>query len=229
MFQADVTLLSAHRKALNVACKRKMTHQKLKNKTPNIKLIYACGLIPLFGGLTIFFSWWGGKALYATNLNFLESLGFGWILISFMFAIVGLIAVLYNIFKFKKLHIRQTLFGMLFILINIPVLDWVLDKQSEVEYRTYLKFINNSSKDITIKFFDKESSKIVGEIRNNQSIIDYYRPTILDGDDSAPIYDSLKIIITVQQKIDTIQLTEFYPGECRKIYLDKNFKTKTTW
>ncbi|MGB4774459.1 MAG: hypothetical protein WBP45_04765 [Daejeonella sp.] len=200
----------------------------MKNIVPNIRLIYACGLIPLLGGLTIFLFWWGGKSLYAINLSFLEDLGLGWILISFMVAIIGLIVGIYNLFKFKKLHFKQTLFGMLFIPINIPVLNWILDKQTEIENRTYLKVINNSSKEITIKFFDKETNKIVGAIRNNQSIVDYYRPIFLGEYGSIPVYDSLKIIVTTNQTIDTIQLSEFYPGDCRKIYLDKKFEAKTT-
>jgi len=200
----------------------------LKNKVPNIRLIYACGLIPLIGGLTIFLFWWGGKSLYAINLSFLEDLGLGWILISFMIGIVGLIVGIYNIFKFKKLHLKQTLIGMLFIPINIPVLNWILNKQIEIENRIYLKFVNNSSKDITIKLFDKESNRIVGAIRNKQSIVDYYTPTFLGEYGSTPVYDSLKIIVTTNLTIDTIQLSELYPGDCRKIYLDKNFNAKMT-
>ena len=115
---------------------------------------------------------------------------------------------------------------MLFIPINIPVLNWILNKQIEIENRTYLKFVNNSSKDITIKLFDKESNKIVGAIRNNQSIVDYYTPTFLGEYGSTPVYDSLKIIVATSQSIDTIQLSEFYPGDCRRIYLEKILRQK---
>ena len=186
---------------------------KLKIKVPNIRLIYFCGLIPLAGGLTIFFLWWGGKAFFAKNLNGLESLGFFWILISFLIALTGLVVGLYNIFKYRKSYLGQTIMGILFILLNIPVVNWVLDKQSEIEKRTYIKFINNSNKDnLTLEIYDSKLKKRIGTIDNNKSKIDFFIPTILFGDDSAPIYDSLILIVSTNQLKDTIQLPEYYPG-----------------
>jgi uncharacterized membrane protein len=202
----------------------------LKTKLPNIRLIYTCGLIPLIGGLTIFFSWWVGKAFFTKNLNGLESLGFLWMLISFVIAIVGIIFSGYNFFKYKDKYLKQTLIGLFIILLNLPVVNWVLDKQSEIEKRTYVKFINKSQNDnLTLIIYDTKFKKLLGTIDNNQSIIEYYVPTTLYGDDSAPIYDSLKLVVLTNQIKDTLQLSEFYPGECRKVFLDKDFKVKSTW
>jgi hypothetical protein len=219
-----------HDRLANLLATSKKQTSRLKTQTPNIKFIYACGLIPLMGGLTIFFSWWAGKEFFAINLTELEGLGFLWILICPIIAIIGLFFCVYNLFKYKSKYSQRTLIGFGVILLNIPAVDWVLDKQSAIEKRVYIKFVNNSVSDsLAFEIYGTKFRKVLGTLDNNESIIAYYVPMALPGDDSVPVYDSLKLVVVTKQDKLVLQLPEFYPGECHKVFLNKNLKSISSW
>lgn len=106
------------------------------------------GLTPLIIGNLIFFIWWFARGCFAVDFNFLEDVGFFWILISIPVAILGIFsALIFFIYNLTK-YIKHSLFAFFIILINIPVLNLILIKEHEINSRAYLKIYNETSIDI---------------------------------------------------------------------------------
>lgn len=207
-----------------------MTQTNRKTNVKN-KILYKigllCGLIPLTVGLFIFFAWWIARAFFAIDLNSFEEYGFLWILISIPVATVGLLLV--TIFEIKNYpnFIRQSIFGLSLIFINIPTTYWVLAKQADLDKRAYIKVYNNTKQDnveITLKGSDFE--KKLGIFNNNETLIDYYFPKYIDKrcNDSYPTIDQVTLIVKEKFTTHYLTLPRIDKGQCKKLYLNKELK-----
>lgn len=181
----------------------------------------ACGLITLLVGSGIFFTWWIARAWFAVGLYQLEGYGFLWMLISIPIGLVGLgtslIAFGANLPKIWK----KTGVGVLVVLINIPVLFWIVDKQSEIDERVYFKIKNISSYNLTdLQIHSKKFSFSLGNLVSSESTIDYYLPTYPDGfHTSFPEIDS--VFLNLKQGDNTVKLNlpTSYKGSCVRLII----------
>ena len=122
--------------------------------TKLIRIAYLLGLIPLIGGLLIFFTWWIGKALFLVTLHRLEGYGFIWILISIPLGLGGLItAMVYLVQGFRE-NLVKGVGGLFSVLINIPALMWIVEKQADIEKRAYVRIYNQTENNFTALTID---------------------------------------------------------------------------
>ena len=203
----------------------------MKNKIL-YKIGLLCGLIPLTVGLFIFFAWWTARAFFAFDLRSFEAYGFLWALISIPVASIGLL--LLTIFAFKNYpnFLRQSILGLLLVLVNIPTAYLVLLKQADLETRAYIKIYNKTKQDnveITLKASDFE--KQLGKFSDTETIVDFYYPKYINerGSDSYPTIDSVTLIVKEKFTTHYLKLPRIDKGQCEKLYIDKEFKLLYKW
>mgnify|MGYP001324513967 CR=1 FL=1 len=190
------------------------------------------GLITLTVGLFIFLAWWAARAFFAIDLNNFEGYGFLWTLISIPIATIGLLlATIFAINNYPN-YIRQSIFGISLILVNIPTAYWVLGKQADLDKRAYLKVYNKTKQDnleITLKGSDFE--KKLGTFNDSETLVDYYFPKYIDerGNDSYPTIDSVTLIVKEKFSTHYLTLPRIDKGQCEKLYIDKEFKLLNKW
>ena len=194
-----------------------------------IRIAYLLGLIPLIGGLLIFFTWWIGKALFLVTLHRLEGYGFIWILISIPLGLGGLItAMVYLVQGFRE-NLVKGVGGLFSVLINIPALMWIVEKQADIEKRAYVRIYNQTENNFTALTIENSSSQ--GEYRSldkENSKTTYFYPMYLNGDfDSVPLIDTVRLEITTADEVRTIVVPEIYKGECVSIIVHKEFDIET--
>ena len=194
-----------------------------------IRIAYLLGLIPLIGGLLIFFTWWIGKALFLVTLHRLEGYGFIWILISILLGLGGLItAMVYLVQGFRE-NLVKGVGGLFSVLINIPALMWIVEKQADIEKRAYVRIYNQTENNFTALTIENSSSQ--GEYRSldkENSKTTYFYPMYLNGDfDSVPLIDTVRLEITTADEVRTIVVPEIYKGECVSIIVHKEFDIET--
>lgn len=197
--------------------------------TKLIRIAYLLGLIPLIGGLLIFFTWWIGKALFLVTLHRLEGYGFIWILISIPLGLGGLItAMVYLVQGFRE-NLVKGVGGLFSVLINIPALMWIVEKQADIEKRAYVRIYNQTENNFTALTIENSSSQ--GEYRSldkENSKTTYFYPMYLNGDfDSVPLIDTVRLEITTADEVRTIVVPEIYKGECVSIIVHKEFDIET--
>ena len=197
--------------------------------TKLIRIAYLLGLIPLIGGLLIFFAWWIGKAVFLVTLHRLEGYGFIWILISIPLGLGGLItAMVYLVQGFRE-NLVKGVGGLFSVLINIPALMWIVEKQADIEKRAYVRIYNQTENNFTALTIENSSSQ--GEYRSldkEDSKTTYFYPMYLNGDfDSAPLIDTVRLEITTADEVRTIVVPEIYKGECVSIIVHKEFDIET--
>ena len=197
--------------------------------TKLIRIAYLLGLIPLIGGLLIFFTWWIGKALFLVTLHRLEGYGFIWILISIPLGLGGLItAMVYLVQGFRE-NLVKGVGGLFSVLINIPALMWIVEKQADIEKRAYVRIYNQTENNFTALTIENSSSQ--GEYRSldkEDSKTTYFYPMYLNGDfDSVPLIDTVRLEITTADEVRTIVVPEIYKGECVSIIVHKEFDIET--
>ena len=194
-----------------------------------IRIAYLLGLIPLIGGLLIFFAWWIGKAVFLVTLHRLEGYGFIWILISILLGLGGLItAMVYLVQGFRE-NLVKGVGGLFSVLINIPALMWIVEKQADIEKRAYVRIYNQTENNFTALTIENSSSQ--GEYRSldkENSKTTYFYPMYLNGDfDSVPLIDTVRLEITTADEVRTIVVPEIYKGECVSIIVHKEFDIET--
>ncbi len=157
-----------------------------------------CGLVPLIIGLLIFFTWWLARAFFAIDLDNFEGYGFFWIFISVPIATLGLLLLIIFLFKNSTNFIKQSILGLLLVLINIPTAYWILKKQGDLGERAYIKIQNNTKQDnveltLTASYFEKK----LGTLNDTKSLVDYYSPGYLKNTGSSiyPMIDSVTLIV----------------------------------
>ena len=183
-------------------------------------------------GLFIFFSWWLARAFFAFDLDSFEGYGFMWIIISVPVASVGLILLLIVLFKNYPNFLRQSLLGLLLVLVNIPTAYWVLLKQADLETRAYIKIYNKTKQDnveLTLKASDFE--KRLGDFSDTETLVDFYYPKYIDerGGSSYPTIDSVTLVVKDKFTTRYITLPRIDKGDCRKLYIDKEFNLLNKW
>ena len=197
--------------------------------TKLIRIAYLLGLIPLIGGLLIFFAWWIGKAVFLVTLHRLEGYGFIWILMSIPLGLGGLItAMVYLVQGFRE-NLVKGVGGLFSVLINIPALMWIVEKRADIEKRAYVRIYNQTENNFTALTIENSSSQ--GEYRSldkENSKTTYFYPMYLNGDfDSVPLIDTVRLEITTADEVRTIVVPEIYKGECVSIIVHKEFDIET--
>lgn len=189
------------------------------------------GVIPLVGGLMIFFTWWAARAWFAINLYTLEDLGITWIIFSTLFASAGILTSLYLLFK--KNNGDSSIFAMfclIVIIINVPACHLVVDKQSNLSDNAYIKVTNETdNSDLHFSIITKlnQDSTVVlcdfGQIVDDESEIQSYAPWCgrLSSYDNCP-----ETFMRVHSSsIDTaIILPEIMKGDCIRLSIDENYR-----
>ena len=203
----------------------------MKNKVL-YKIGIFCGLIPLTGGLFIFFAWWAARAFFARDLDSFEGYGLMWTLFSIPIATIGLLLLTFFVFKNYPNFLRQSLLGLFLVLVNIPTVYWVLGKQADIDKRAYIKIYNKTKQDnleISIKGSDFE--KKLGTFSDSETLIDYYLPKyfyVLDNG-SYPNIDRVTLIVKEKFTTHYLPLPLIDKGQCNKLYIDKEFKLLDKW
>jgi len=201
----------------------------MTTETKLIRTTYFLGLVPLSVGLSIFFAWWIGKAWYLVTLHRLEGYGFIWILISIPLGLGGLITAIVYLFRVSKENLIKGLGGLFCVLVNVPALMWIIDKQNDIEKRAYVRIFNQTEIDFTELTIENSSSK--GEyisLNKDDNKTAYFYPKYLNGDfDSVPLVDTVRLVIRTENGLRTIVVPEIHKGECISMGVDKEFDIET--
>ena len=200
----------------------------MTTETKLIRTTYFLGLIPLSVGLLIFFTWWIGKAWFLVTIHRLEIYGFLWALISIPIGLAGVVTAGLYFCRTYKTNLVRGLFGVLCVLVNIPVLLWVVDTQSDIENRAYVRIHNhteNEFKELTIE--NSISKSHFYSLDKDDSKTSYFYPKYLNGDfDSAPVVDQIRLTIKTDNGEKVIIVPTIYKGECFEITVDREFNLK---
>jgi hypothetical protein len=201
----------------------------MTTQTKLIRTTYFLGLIPLFVGLSIFFGWWIGKAWFLVTLHRLEGYGFIWILISIPLGLGGLITAIVYLFQVTRENLIKGFGGLFCVLINVPALMWIIDKQNDIEKRAYVRIFNQTGIDFTELTIENSSSK--GDYRflnKDDNKTAYFYPKYLNGDfESVPLVDSVRLVVRTENGVRTIVVPEIYKSECISIVVDKEFNIES--
>ncbi len=203
----------------------------MKNKIL-YKIGIFCGLVPLTGGLFIFFTWWAARAFFAIDLDNFEVCGFVWTAFSIPIAIIGLLLLTFFLFKNHPNFLRQSLLGLFLVLVNIPTAYWVLAKQADLAKRAYIKIYNETKQDnVEISLKGSDFEKKLGTFSDSQTLVDYYFPKYIDerDNDSYPIIDTVTLIVKEKFKTHYLTLPRIDKGQCAKLYIDKEFRLLDKW
>lgn len=203
----------------------------MKNKIL-YKIGLFCGLVPLTGGLFIFFSWWTARAFFATDLDSFEGYGFMWTLLSIPIASIGLLLLTFALFKNYPSFLRQSLLGIFLVLVNIPTAYWVLGKQADLDKRAYIKIYNKTKQDnVEISLKGSDFEKKLGTFSDSETLVDYYFPKYVDerGNDSYPTIETVTLIVKEKFTTHYLTLPRIDKGQCDKLYIDKEFKLLDKW
>ena len=203
----------------------------MKNKIL-YKIGVFCGLVPLTGGLFIFFTWWTARAFFATDLDSFEGYGFMWTLFSIPVATIGLLLLTFFLFKNYPNFLRQTFLGLFLVLVNIPTAYWVLVKQADLDKRAYIKIYNKTKQDnVEISLKGSDFEKKLGTFSDSETLVDYYFPKYVDerGNDSYPTIDTVTLIVKEKFTTHYLTLPRIDKGQCEKLYIDKEFKLLDKW
>jgi len=160
------------------------------------------------------------------TIHRLESYGFLWILISIPLGLAGLTTAGVYLVKAFRTNLVKGVVGLLCVLINIPVLIWVVNTQSDIEKRAYVKIYNQSDsdfKELTIE--NSISKRQFKSLDKNDSETKYFYPEYLNGDfDSVPIVDPVRLTIKTDKEEKIINVPTIYKGDGVKITVDREFK-----
>jgi hypothetical protein len=189
-----------------------------------IKATYLLGLIPLAVGLTIFISWWVGKAWFVTTLHGLEGFGLAWILISIPLGVAGLVTGLIYLFRNFKTNFKNGLFALSCVLINIPTVEWVVNMQDKIDQRAYVRIYNNTSFDFaSATIQNSRYTENYNSINASDYKTGYFYPNY-DWLDSTPVFEKVILKIETKGKTKEYNLPDTYRGECLKVYINAGLK-----
>jgi hypothetical protein len=195
--------------------------------TTDQKLIRATcllGFIPLIVGLSIFFSWWIGKAWYLTTLHKLEDWGMLWILISIPLALAGLLTAFIYIFRNFKNNWQKGLFALLCVLINIPAVIWVLIAQGDIDKRAYIRMYNNSGFEIkSLTIGNSLRIEKLASIENGEYETGYFYPNYFEYYSNEPDIEQVVLTIETEKVKKGIIVPAIYKGECLKVSINDKF------
>lgn len=184
-----------------------------------MKWISLTGIVPFVGGWMIFLTWLVARFQFALNLRSLESIGGLSLVGSFFIAISGL--VLFAIYVFsKKVKWRiKYLWVVAVILVNIPSVNFILNKVIAIQELTFVKIENNSNDQISLRLISKMRTSFKTVESGSYTVI-YYKPTYLDEYST----ESERVEMKVNSMTDTLLLPNFYSGRCVTLTLNRNFE-----
>jgi hypothetical protein len=192
-----------------------------------IKATCLLGLIPLTVGLSIFLSWWVGKAWFLTTLHKLEHWGFIWTLISIPLGLAGLFTGLIYLSKTSDKDRKKGLFGLFCVFVNIPVLIWILNTQGDIEKRAYVRVYNKTDSDLkSLAIANSLFTESFKSLANNDHRTGYFYPNYDEFDSDAPQIEEVILTIQTNKEEKRIILPAIYKGECLQIFIDRNFKVE---
>ncbi len=181
------------------------------------------GLIPIIGLGLILFIVWFGLTFFAHDID-IDGIGFLYIMASIPVVFVGFVLTIISIFKNENKTKFKPIIGVVLIMLNLPILIWILRTHGEISGRAYLKVINNSDfniDNITIK--EPDNKKDFGALRQGNSKIIYFNPDYSSPDGMTyPGIGENYILLTIDQKTTDKNLPIIHPGETHKINIDKN-------
>lgn len=193
-----------------------------------LRATFVLGLVPLLGGLTIFFWWWIGKAWFLTDLNWLETAGFFWIPIAGFMGVLGIIIGIICLWQAKGriASIAKALVALAIILMNIPALVWVLDMQQHIDYRAYVRIYNQSGEDFSsVTINNSLYTRQFGALENNDHKTGYFYPNYKEFDSNYDM-EEVKLTLINGTKERIIVMPEVYKGTCEKFVIDSSFKIR---
>jgi len=197
-------------------------------KTKNfLKISFLCGIAPLSLGFALFLAWWVSRAYFAIDAYRIEQYMYGWFIISVPVAIVGLLFLISYYSKDSSSKIRS-LGVLLLILMNIPSLFFILEKQEEIKKRAYLKISNEGLSDFyDVKIVASDVELKIGDLLRSSSKVVCYQPKDIDTqfDDSNPPLESIRLVSKSNTLISQYQFARIEKGGyCKLLYLDKEMK-----
>jgi hypothetical protein len=191
----------------------------------SITATYFLGLVPLTVGLSIFLFWWLGKVWFLTTYHELETWGLFWVYISFLLGLMGLVNSLIYLSDHFKTDLKKGLFGLFCVLINIPVLIWIIDKQSDIDKRAYVRFYNNSGSDFnSLTIANSLYKERITSVESNDYQTGYFYPNYDEWDSGMSEFEDTVLTIEKDNEEKKIILPAIYKGECLKVFINNEFK-----
>ena len=203
----------------------------MKNKALYlISLVF--GIVPVISGLTIFFILWIARTFYADDLKNLDAFSFLWMFFCTPSAIIALLLQTIVLIKNYPTHLKRPIFGLLLIFLNFPIASWVVEKQTDLENRVYIKFNNKTNLDsVELSFKGSNFEKKIGILNKSQSIVDFYYPRYVDewGNEGYSMYsqiDTVTLIVKEKSASHYLPLPIVQKGQCEELYITNEFKLK---
>jgi hypothetical protein len=189
-----------------------------------LRTTFLLGLVPLIVGLSIFFSWWIGKAWLLTTFRKLELYGFCWIIISAFMAILGLGIGIAYLFDAKGKDIFKGAAAIICILINIPAVNWVSDKQHDVAQRAYVRLYNQTGLEIdSLTISNSLYTEHLERIPDTDHKTGYFYPNYDEWDSGLTEIEPVKLTLVFGQKKKTIVMPVVYKDGCEAFVIDSTF------
>jgi hypothetical protein len=184
-----------------------------------------CGLVPLIGGLLIFFTWWIARDSFAFDFKQLVGIGFFWIIISVLIAFGGLFLIaIFSFLNFPK-YSRHSLIVVVIILLNIPTALYILDRQEVIHKRAYIKITNKTQNDMDVFFVYPNNVFYFGNVVSDKSKVNYFVPDcyIDYPNDEYTLVDSIDIVAKYSTISRNFKVRRIDVGVCRQYTIDKDY------
>ncbi len=186
-----------------------------------------CGIVPLLGGLSIFFYWWAQRAFYGEDFKEMEGYALMWMIFSFFTACLGLLFMLIVLLRNKTNYLKYSLGGFLVILINIPAVVGVVFALGEIERRVYVKMQNQTGlNDVEYTLAAPGYDNYTYTLDNGETTVFYYYPKhIYKNKPGFDANDPNLVVLTVkhEQIIRKITIGRLPYGGCLQLNVGKDF------
>ena len=190
-----------------------------------LKISFLCGLAPLSLGFALFLVWWISRAYFAIDAYRIEKQMYGWIIISVPIAVVGLLCLISYYARDSSSRIRS-LGGLLLILMNIPSLFFIAEKQDEIKQRAYLKICNEGLTDFyDVKIMASDVKIDIGDLARLSSKVMCYQPKDISAqfENSNPPLDTIRLMSKSNTFFSQYVFVRIEKGGyCKLLYLDKD-------
>ena len=138
-----------------------------------------------------------------------------------------LLLLIYVLINRKNLHLMMLYTGII-ILINIPSVPIIILWHGNIENKVFVKLINQTKHKLTdITLYGNLKKWNIGELNNTSSKVINYDPPYRTN--HARLYqkpDTLRLIFTHNEVVDTVGFPTISMGDCRQLIIDENLKIK---
>lgn len=186
------------------------------------------GLVPITGLALILFVFWLGLTFFARDID-VDGLGFFYIICCIPIVLIGFLLTLASIFAGNPVTVGKSFTGLALILLNIPVLFFILRMHGEISRRAYLKVVNNSEyelENLTVK--EPDNKRDWGTLEQGDSKVIFFYPDYASTEDDQ--YSGINqnyLMITFNGLLEERQIPIVHPGEVHEIILDKNLNLES--